>query len=458
MQKRLGIAILPLMALVLLFLPAGSSAASNCDLYASPTGSDSGSGAVSSPFGSAQTLVDRLAPGQVGCLRAGTYGGDSEEVKVSQPGITLQSAPGEVATIAARFWIAKGADGVTVENLYLQGANSRAIPSPTVNAANAVFRHVDVTNNHTAICFDLGNSEWGQASGTLIEESRVHDCGELPATNQDHGIYLSDAVNTTIKSNWIYDNADRGIQLFPNAQNTTIVGNVINANGVGIIFSGDESVAANDSHVSGNVISNSNQRHNVESFYYPGGPHGVDNVVQHNCIHGADGWYAGPNDSGVEETQDGFSASNNVNEDPRFVNAAAGDLRMYAGSPCAAVMPRTADGLVPGVISGISDKPIPTATADGKGSVIIKVADHRAAPGSRVFLKGRTKGARRAGASARIYARSGHHHWRRVGVAPLRSRGTFFVRAKLAVPAGVVCLKASVPGLGGSRPVKVRVG
>lgn len=460
MFKRLGTALLLSALAVVLALPGGSRASSGCDLYASPTGSDSASGAISSPLGTVQALVDELAPGQVGCLRAGTYVGTGDtykEIKVSESGITLQSAPGEVATVAGRFWVAEGANNVTVENLYLQGANSRSLPSPTVNAANAIFRHVDVTNDHTSICFDLGNTDWGQASGTLIEESRVHDCGELPATNQDHGIYLSDAVNTTIKSNWIYDNADRGIQLFPNAQNTTITGNVINANGVGIIFSGDEEVAANDSRVSGNVISNSNVRRNVESFYYPNGPHGTDNIVQHNCIHGADGWYAGANGSGVDEAQDGFSASANVNEEPRYVNAAAGDLRLYAGSPCTAVMPRTPDGLVPGVLSNVSDEPVVDPSSP-KGAVILKAVEHQVAPGSAVLLKGRTKGIGKSGVKARISVSTKHRKWRRLGVTPVRSHGTFLVRAKLAVADGVVRLKASVPGCGHSRAVKVHIG
>ena len=63
--------------------------------------------------------------------------------------------------------------------------------------------------------------------------------GPLPSTNKDHGIYVTNAKDTVIRDNWIYDNVDRGIQLYPDAQHTRITGNVIDGNGEGVVFSGD---------------------------------------------------------------------------------------------------------------------------------------------------------------------------------------------------------------------------
>ena len=51
----------------------------------------------------------------------------------------------------------------------------------------------------------------------MIEHNRIHDCGELPATNFDHGVYVAEARDTVIRDNWIYSNADRGVQLYPDA-------------------------------------------------------------------------------------------------------------------------------------------------------------------------------------------------------------------------------------------------
>ncbi len=120
----------------------------------------------------------------------------------------------------------------------------------------------------------------------VIERNRIHDCGRLPATNKDHGIYVVDARNTVIRDNWIYDNADRGIQLYPDAQRTRIVGNVIDGNGEGIIFGGTGGVTSNHNLVKGNVITNSKLRWNVSSG--PTGPTARGNLVLQNCLWAGD--------------------------------------------------------------------------------------------------------------------------------------------------------------------------
>ena len=117
-----------------------------------------------------------------------------------------------------------------------------------------------MTNEHTAICFDLIDSTtWGVAHYTTIDSSRIHGCGELPSTNQDHGIYIS-GYYATVTNNYIYDNADRGVQL-RGSQNGTIQHNVIDRNGEGVIF-GDQVTSNND--VSNNIVSNSNIRWNAD--------------------------------------------------------------------------------------------------------------------------------------------------------------------------------------------------
>jgi Right handed beta helix region len=314
---------------VLLLLSRGSSdnTTVSCDVVAGPAG--------------ARAMIGALRPGETGCLRAGEYRFD--ELKLTRPEIELASAPGEWATLRGRLWIAAGADGITIRDLGLDGVNGAALPSPTVNADRTTFADVDVTNHHTGICFDIGNAVFGRATGTVIEDSRVHDCGQVPSTNMQHGIYLSDAGDTTIEGNWIYDNADRGIQLYPDVQGTRIVDNVIYGNGEGIIFSGNEEVAAGDTLVEGNVIADSRIRRNVESFYPPGGPVGEDNVVTRNCVFGAAApYYDGPEDSGVESDPRGFTFADNVVGRPEFVDPAAGDFRLRHGSPCGKAAAATA--------------------------------------------------------------------------------------------------------------------
>ena len=412
-----------------------SSAAGPCDEVASP-----GPGA-------AQDLVDALSPGQTGCLRAGLYEGN---VKVQTPGITLTRYASDKATVKGRFWIAEGADDVTVEGLYLDGTNPNILPSPTINADGATFRRNDVTNYHRSICFVLGHPDWGRADDTTIEFNRIHDCGRLPVTNHDHGIYAASATDTLIRGNWIYDNADRGIELYPDAQNTTITGNVIDGNGSGIIFSGEFGVASNGSRVEGNVIANSRVRDNVESWYPPGNPIGRDNLVRDNCVQGG----AYDDGSGGISEQRGFKVVETVRAKPAYASRSARDFRLEAGHPCRDVLAayRTT---VPGP-DGVTR---PTHGQRRAPAVILGVFRERIQRGQRLPMIGRVASPRlRRGLRVMVVVRvHGHRHLlARVRVS---RDGTFSLRPRVRGARGArsVRVQAVVRGVGRSRSIRVRL-
>ena len=235
------------------------------------------------PGESVQAAVDAAAPGDTIFL-GGTH---AEDVTIETSGITLTSAPGETATLRGRLVIWDGANDVVVSNLRLDGLNPARAPSPTVLGDRAVFRNDDVTDENTEICFILGSLARGLASeGTVIDGNRIHNCGKLPSQNRDHGLYLEYARDTRITNNEIYDNADRGIQLYPDADRTLIDGNLIVGNGEGIIFSGDGPLTSDDNIVRNNVIANSRDRYNVEYYYSRPSTRGTGNVVTRNCILG----------------------------------------------------------------------------------------------------------------------------------------------------------------------------
>ena len=318
-------------AVCLIAIPSAASGdqTTTCNLVASPSGSDSAAGTLSAPFQTAQKLASALAPGETGCLEAGTY---NENVTFRTGGtaaapITLASYPGQTATIVGRIYVAEGADYTTLTGLDLDGANPGLLESPTIDANHVTFSYDDVTNDHTGICFGIGSATWGWATDTLITHDRVHDCGQLPATNLQHAFYIGGATDTTIEWNLIYANADRGIQLYPEALGTTVDHNIIDDNGEGILISGAEGVASSDTNVYDNVISDANVRHDVESYWPAGNPVGVGNTVHDNCVWG-----------GVQGTIDtssgGYTASNNLTVNPEFVNAAAHDYEMNPASPC----------------------------------------------------------------------------------------------------------------------------
>ena len=145
--------------------------------------------------------------------------------------------------------------GSTIEGMQLDGAGGASDIGPRIYADGVVLRDNEITNEHTSICVHItAYYSNPPPQGVVIERNRIHDCGALPSTNKDHGIYVANARDTVIRDNWIYDNVDRGIQLYPDAQHTRVIGNVIDGNGEGVVFSGEGAVTSNHNLVEGNVI------------------------------------------------------------------------------------------------------------------------------------------------------------------------------------------------------------
>ena len=156
----------------------------------------------------------------------------------------------------------------------------------------------------------------------MIERNRIHNCGQLPASNHHHGIYVEAADNARIINNWIYDNADRGVQLFPDAQNTYVAHNVIDGNGQGLVVS--RTSARNT--VENNIITNSVVRYNLEDFELGG----KNNIARRNCL-----WSTRhPGNPGGIQPALPYPAIESIVIDPGFINRAAKDFRVQPGSPC----------------------------------------------------------------------------------------------------------------------------
>ena len=361
-----------------------------------------------------------MGQGQTGCLANGTFA-EQNEVQLRNKGITLTAAPGAHPVLRTRLWVA--ADDVTVQNLNIDGRNAKDLPSPSVTGDDVVFRDNDVTNHHTTICFSIGSPDYGRAQRTIIVHNRIHDCGRMPAANYDHGIYVEQADHTLIKDNWIYDNADRGIQLYPDAAGTKITGNVIDSNGEGIIFGGTEDDASRNTVVSHNVITNSRIRDNIESSYGEGDPVGHGNVVRNNCIGG--GAYD-DGDGGIQSPQVGFTATKNLTVAPDFVDEQSRNLAIASDDPCARI------------VAG--------ATAP---KLSIKASRHRITARHTVKVVGKAKGVSKVKVKMRTAG-----GWR--NVRPTLSNGHYKVRVKVR-RTGIARFKAVAKGAQSSRVVKVHV-
>lgn len=286
--------------------------------------------------GDVQRAIDQGDAGDVVCLAAGqTY---EQNVTIRNSGglgapLVLTSAPGSAATLRGRLLVPEEVTDVQIRGLILDGRNADALPSPSISGARILVAGNEITNAQTGICLTLGSIDgFGTARDVQVRGNRIHKCGVLPATNRDHGIYVESSRGAIIAGNLIHDNADRGIQLFPDAQDTLIEGNVIDANGVGIIFSGDDHTASSGNVVRRNIITNARDRHDVESFWAPGGPVGTDNVVRDNCVGGGA--------LGAFGRQVGFVQRDNREVALRFTDRER--FGLPAGEPCAPLVPELA--------------------------------------------------------------------------------------------------------------------
>lgn len=323
--------------------------AAECTRTASPDGSDTAPGTADRPFKSAQRLVDSLNAGQVGCLRQGRYDEAVDVKKGGAPGapLTLTSYPGERVELRGRLQIKSGADHVTVSGLRLIGDATGV--SPAVFASDVTFNHNDVTNDNQGICFNLGHQNAGRADRFTLRGNRIHHCGKLPPGNRDHGVYVNHATGGRILNNVIYANADRGIQLYPNAVSTLIRGNIIDGNGQGVLFGSEGSnnptvrraPPSSGNIVEHNVITNSRVRNNVEVSW--AGDVGEANVVRRNCLFGA----AQGGAAGVQPSMPGVLIADNVVADPDYADRDEGSFVLGRRSDCREIMPANFTDLIP---------------------------------------------------------------------------------------------------------------
>ncbi|MEJ7891205.1 MAG: hypothetical protein WKF94_01010 [Solirubrobacteraceae bacterium] len=145
----------------------GASAAS-CDLVAAPGGDDGAAGTVSSPLRTPQRVIDRLKPGQTGCLRDGIYDDrTSRDGYVARfghggrPGapLALRSFPGERVVLKGVVYVPAGADDVTISDLTIDDPTSFSRSGQItvqINARRTTLRRTEITSGSRKTCVILG--------------------------------------------------------------------------------------------------------------------------------------------------------------------------------------------------------------------------------------------------------------------------------------------------------------
>jgi hypothetical protein len=301
-----------------------------------------------SPGESVQGLVDSLEPGDVGCLEGGTYAEDvtfdAGDGGTPDSYVTLRSEPAERATIRGRIVVTDAADFVIVRDLNLDGFDPISeASSVTINGDDVIVSQNDIFNGNSRICINVGPTGFGRAYNTTIQRNKIHNCGDLIRDEHDHGVFVEQSSGADIIDNWIYDNADRGVQPFPDAQGAEIRFNAIDGNGEDVNFAGGDAgegdEASSNNTVSNNVLTVAVKRWLVEESWVS--LIGTGNVVSDNCLwpdHPSDPFYN--QNGGISPNPVGFVATNNtiLSADP-YVNRANKDFTLRSGV-CAGKGPR----------------------------------------------------------------------------------------------------------------------
>jgi hypothetical protein len=294
------------------------------------------SNVASAGQGTAQALLASLAPGQVGCLRGGTYTATGSYVlDYSNRNVTITSYPGERALLVGVMVFRNGASGSKLTRVSVEGNGGPTGRSNTIQilgAADVVIEDSDITNRWRGrSCLIIGDGSAPAAVRPVIRRNRFHECGSLANGNQDHAIYAANLVDGKITDNLIWNSAAYALQLYPNAQRTLFAHNVIDGGSPsvtgGVVFGGDSGNASNGNVVEDNVLADST-RYNIESWW--GGAVGTGNIARSNCLSGGG--------SGEVGAANGFTSQGNVVASPAFVNRGAHDYRLRAGSACRALV------------------------------------------------------------------------------------------------------------------------
>lgn len=320
-------------------LSGTGASGSNCTKFISPSGSDSNSGTMASPWLTLQTGFNGSVAGDVVCLRAGTYPSQSTTTysqvmnnsgTASSP-ITIQNYPGEVAVVQGNtrlngaYVIVKGTATTPPYGLvFTVGTSGLKIDAIDVETTHDVtVDHIEIRNFDSPAAYSQHNGCNNQVLGSYI-----HDNGT--STGSGNGIsWASTSSGCTtgglIASNVIEHNTSIGLQLYSGGSSTTPSNVVVEENTIvqqgayGVTVWGNNNVVANNI-----LYANGDGAGDNQGALYTG----TANVVDHNVTFdpassSRSSWYM----------PGGCCLTNNLASDPLFVSPSNKDWHLTSTSP-----------------------------------------------------------------------------------------------------------------------------
>ena len=246
-----------------------------------------------------QQALDNASDGDTVVVAAGEY---TENPMFRSRWVTLRGA-GPDSTVIHGHIESDGSWGVAVSGFRVSCASD----SPYIAGMNMYGAEFSVTNNVIE----------GFYYGIRIENQNVGDISGNIIRNNDLGIAFIESPGITIHDNLILNNSEAGVKLFSFSE-PDIVHNTIVGNGFGVTLENSGGIFSRDGHnfetIQNNIIVSNNAGLNIRVA-------NADN--HHNLVWGNVQNYVGA----------ATAASGDLSLDPRFVNPADKDYRLWDDSP-----------------------------------------------------------------------------------------------------------------------------